>query len=52
MSKGMLSSPSKPITDEATKIFGINPITITLNDLNIKKSIKEITAKTIIKDPI
>jgi len=36
MSRGMLSKPSNPITEDATKIFGTKPIIITLIDLNIK----------------
>ena len=52
MSKGIFNRPNKPITEEATKILGINPITITLNDLKIISNIIDITAKTINKEPI
>ena len=52
MSRGMLSKPSNPITEDATKIFGTKPIIITLIDLNIKNNINDITAKTINNDPI
>ena len=52
MSKGIFSKPNNPITEEATKILGINPITITLNDLKISSNIIDITAKTINKEPI
>ena len=40
------------MTEDATKIFGIKPMIITLIDLNIKNNINEITAKTINNDPI
>jgi hypothetical protein len=52
MSKGILSRPSNPITEEATKILGIKPINITLNDLKIVSNIIDMTAKTINKEPI
>ena len=42
----MLSKPSNPITEDATKIFGTKPIIITLIDLNIKNNINDITEKT------
>ena len=52
MSKGIFNRPNNPITEEATKILGIKPITITLNDLKINSNIIDITAKTINKEPI
>ena len=52
MSKGIFNKPSNPITEDATNIFGISPIIIIFKDLNIKNNIKEMTAKTINKDPI
>ena len=52
MSKGIFSRPSNPITEEATKILGIKPINITLNDLKIVSNIIDMTAKTINKEPI
>ena len=52
MSKGIFYRPNNPITEEATKILGIKPITITLNDLKIISNIIDITAKTINKEPI
>ena len=52
MSNGMPRIPNKPITDIATKIFGIKPISIIFNDLKINKSINAITIKTRERDPI
>ena len=47
ISRGILNKPSRPITEDATKIFGINPIIITFRDLKINNNISEITVKTI-----
>ena len=52
ISSGIPRSPNKPITEKATKIFGTKPITIILNDLNIKRSIKAITPNTNNNEPI
>ena len=52
ISRGILNNPNNPITEDATKIFGIKPINITFKDLKIKNNIKEITAKTIISELI
>ena len=52
ISKGILNNPNKPITEDATKMFGISPIKTTFIDLKIKNNIKEMTAKTIISEPI
>ena len=52
ISRGILNNPNNPITEEATKIFGIKPINITFKDLKIKNNIEEITAKTIISELI
>ena len=52
ISKGILSKPNVPITDDATKILGIYPMTIILKDLKINKSINVITLNTSVKDPI
>jgi hypothetical protein len=52
MSKGMPNKPRRPITENATKMFGNSPISMTLNDLKIRRSINAITTKTNVKDPI
>jgi hypothetical protein len=52
ISKGIFKRPNMPTTEDATKIFGINPISIILNDLKIIKSMKAITLNTTSRDPI
>ena len=52
ISRGIFNNPKIPTTEEATKILGINPIIITLNDLKINKSIKAMTLNTTSKEPI
>ena len=52
MSNGIFSNPKRPITEEATKIFGTNPIIIIFNDLKINKSMKPMTLNTKSKDAI
>ena len=50
ISKGIFNKPRRPMTEEATKIFGIRPITITLSDLKISNNIIDMTENTIIKE--
>ena len=52
ISRGSPNKPRTPSTDMATKIFGINPMTIALKVLKIARNINPITEKTMKIEPI
>ena len=50
ISRGILRTPRRPRTLEATNILGNTPINIILNDLNKTSNIKAITANTMARE--